>query len=107
MNDFVAADGVAGLIMGGQDVSFEVALFATVLLAKGHNQHSQGQRPWNLTRNGFVWPTAMINPLSFRMNMAVGQRNHMVHKYMDRVVRSPSTRFGVCNSYKIRKQLMR
>ena len=50
------------LELQARSVSFEVALFAALLLAKGHIQRSQGQRPWKLTRNKSIWPTAIINP---------------------------------------------
>jgi hypothetical protein len=35
-------------------------------LAKGHVQHSQGHRPWNLNTNEHVWPKAIFNPSTQR-----------------------------------------
>ena len=43
-----------------------------------------GQRPWKLTRHKSVWPTPIINPFPSRMNMAVGQRNHMFSVFLGR-----------------------
>jgi hypothetical protein len=32
-------------------------------LAKGHIQHSQGHRPWNLNDNNHVWPSGHIQSI--------------------------------------------
>jgi len=44
-------------------VRFKVSLLVTVLLAKGHNQHRQWQRPWKPNDTPTVSTMAIFNAL--------------------------------------------